>query len=76
MKNFMSEHHDPQWAQGAVVITIVWYLDLQLPMQSVNITIEVLSLNPAHAEVYLIQHYVIKFVSELQQVGGFLRTMI
>ena len=23
-------------------------------------------------EVYLIQHYVIKFVSDLQQVGGFL----
>jgi hypothetical protein len=29
-------------------------------------------LNPAHGEVYLIQHYVIKFVSDLQQVSGFL----
>jgi hypothetical protein len=29
--------------------------------------------NPAHGEVYSIQHYVIKFVSDLQQVGGFLK---
>jgi hypothetical protein len=28
--------------------------------------------NPVHAEVYSIQHYVIKFVSDLRQVGGFL----
>ena len=30
------------------------------------------SKNPAHGEVYSIQHYVIKFVSDLWQVGGFL----
>jgi hypothetical protein len=32
-----------------------WYclLDLQLPMQSVPITTNVVSLNPAHGEVYL-----------------------
>jgi hypothetical protein len=34
------------------------------------ITTKVVSLNPAH-EVYLIQHYVIKFVSDLRQVGCF-----
>jgi len=28
----------------------------------VPITTEVVSLNPTHGEVYLIQHYVIKFV--------------
>jgi len=28
--------------------------------------------NPAHDEVYSIQHYAIKFVSDLRQVGGFL----
>jgi hypothetical protein len=28
--------------------------------------------NSIHGEVYLIQHYVIKFVSDLRQVGGFL----
>jgi hypothetical protein len=41
-----------------------WYLDLQLPVQSVPITIKVVSLNTTHGEVYSIQHYVIKFVSD------------
>jgi hypothetical protein len=54
------------------MVVIVWWLDLQLPMQSVHITTKVVSLNPAHGEVYSIQHYVIKFVSALRQVGGFL----
>ena len=35
-------------------------------MKSVLITTKVASSNPAHAEVYSIQHYVIKFVSDLQ----------
>jgi hypothetical protein len=48
-------------------------VDLQLPVQSVPITTKVMSSNPVHDDVYLIQHYVIKFVSELRQVGGFLR---
>jgi hypothetical protein len=39
--------------------------DVQLSMQSVPIITNVVSLNPAHGEVYLI-HYVIKFVSDLQ----------
>jgi len=50
-------------------------LDLQLPVQSVPITTNVVSLNPIDGEVYSIQHYVIKFVSDLQQVGGFLRVL-
>jgi len=58
---------------GAVVAVIVWYLDLQLPMQSVPITTNVVSSNPVRGEMYSIQHYVIKFVSDLRQVGGFLR---
>ena len=41
-------------------------------MQSVLITIKVVSSNPVHGEVYSIHHYVIKFVSDLRQVGGFL----
>ena len=52
---------------GAVVVVIVWSLDLQLPIQSVFITTNVVSSNPAQA----IQHYVIKFVSDLRYVGGF-----
>ena len=33
------------------------------PMQSVPINTKVVSLNPAHGEVYSMQHFVIKFVS-------------
>ena len=39
------------------------------------INTKVVSSIPAHVEVYLIQHYVIKFVSDWQQVGGFLRIL-
>jgi hypothetical protein len=46
---------------------------VQLPVQSAYITTEVASSNRVHCEVYSIQHYVIKFVSDLRQVGGFLR---
>ena len=35
------------------------------------ITTKDVSPNPAHGEVYSIQHYVIKFVSDLRQIGGF-----
>jgi hypothetical protein len=47
-------------------------VDLQLPVQSVPITTNVVSSNPVHGKVYSIQHYMIKFVSDLQQVSGFL----
>ena len=40
-------------------------LDLQLPVQSVHITTNVVTLNPAHGEEYLKQHDVVKFVSNL-----------
>jgi len=50
------------------MIVIVWWLDLQ----SLPITTNVVSLNSAHGEVYSIQHYVIKFVSDLGQFVGFL----
>jgi len=45
---------------------------LQLPMQSVPITSNVVSSNSAQGEVYLIQHYGIKFVTDLRQICGFL----
>ena len=51
--------------QGTVVVMIAWKLDLQLPMQSVPITTKVVSS----------KHYVIKFVSDLRQVGDFLRVL-
>ena len=34
--------------------------------------IKVVSSNHTHSEAYAIQHYVIKFVSDLRRVGGFL----
>ena len=37
-----------------------------------HITTNVVSSNPAQGDVYSIQHYVIKFVNDLRQVGGFL----
>ena len=39
---------------GAVVVVIVWKLDLQLSMQSVPITTKVMSSNYTHGEVYSI----------------------
>jgi len=42
-------------------------------MKSVSITINIVSSNPANGEVWSIQHYVIKFVSDLRQVSGLLR---
>jgi hypothetical protein len=44
-------------------------------VQSVPITIKVVTSNPVHGEVYSIQHYVIKVVSDLRQVVGFLRAL-
>ena len=42
-------------------------------MQSVPITTKIVGSNPVHGEEYSIQHYVIKFVSDLRQIDGFLR---
>jgi hypothetical protein len=45
------------------VVVIVWWLDLQLLMQSVPVTTNVGSLNHAHGGMHSID-YVIKFVSD------------
>ena len=42
-------------------------------MQPVPITTNVVSSNPAHGELYSIQHYVIQLVSDFRRVGGFHR---
>jgi aconitase A len=52
------------------VAVIVWQLALQLSVQSVPITTKVVSSNLVHGKEYLIQQYVIKFVSDLLQVSG------
>jgi len=45
---------------------------MYLYVQSVPITTKVVSSNSFHGEVYSIQHYVIKFISDLWHVFGFL----
>ena len=50
----------------AVVGVVAWWLDLILPVQSVYITTNVVSSNPANGEVYSI-----KFVSDLRQLVVF-----
>ena len=58
---------------GAVMI--VWWLDLQLPVQSVSITTKVVSSKPVHGTVSSIQYYVTRFISDLRQDGGFHRVL-
>ena len=60
------------------MVVIVWKSDLQLPMQSVPTTNNVVSSNPAQARCtrYNILLYVIKFISYLRQVDGFLPVLL
>ena len=51
---------------------IIWQLDLQLSVQLVP---NVVNLNPAHGDVYSIQHCMKKFVSDLRQVGSFFQVL-
>jgi hypothetical protein len=55
---------------------IVIVVKLQLPTQLVPITTNVVSSNPVDGDVYSKQYFVIKFVSDLWQVGGFLRMLL
>ena len=61
----------PRTHIGTVMVVIIWWLDLQLPVQSFPITTKVVSVNPIHGEVYSTQDYVIQFVSLLLQVDGY-----
>ena len=49
------------------MVVIVWYLDLQLPLQLVTITTNVCEFK--FRSWRGLQHYVKKFVSDLRQVG-------
>ena len=44
---------------------------VKLPMRSVPVTTKFVSSNPIHVKVYSIQHYLVKFVSDLRQVSFF-----
>ena len=56
------------------------YLDITKPDNgiriNININIDKCKFEPRSGEVYSIQHYVIKFVLDLWQVGGFLRVLL
>ena len=39
------------------------------------ITTKAMSLNPAHGDIYSIQHNVVNFFSDLRQVSGFIRVV-
>ena len=60
---------------GTIVRLYGIWIHNYLYMQSVHITTNAVSLNPTHDEVYLIQNYVVKFVSDLRQVNGFLQVL-
>jgi hypothetical protein len=60
------------------LILLLIYSPRQLPrllVQSVPITTKVVSSNHAHGEVCSIQHYVLKFVSDLRKIDGLLRVL-
>ena len=54
-----------------------WFTNLRklviFSRQSVPVTTKAMSSNPAIVEVFSIQRYVIKFVSDLRQIAGVLR---
>ena len=50
-------------------------VDLQLTIQTVTIITYVVSSNPAYGELYSLQLHVIKFVSDLLEVDGFLQVL-
>ena len=49
--------------------------NISIKNKSGNVMFIFVSSNPAHGEVYSIQHYVVKFVSNLRQVDGFLQVL-
>ena len=62
-------------SQAPVFVPIRVSLRSWISVQSVLITIKVVSSNPAHSSVYSIQHYMIKIVSDFRLVGGFDRAL-
>jgi hypothetical protein len=54
---------------------VVGFTTTFVPVQSVSITTNVVSSNSFHGGVYLIQHPVTNFVSDMRQIGGFLQAL-
>jgi len=55
-----------------IILDYLVLSQISLSQEPVPNATNVVSSNSVHGEVYSIQHYVIKFVSDLRQVGGFL----
>ena len=70
---FYYAFQDGKWRHHGHDRMVVGFTTTYIYIQSVPITTNVVNSNPVHGEVYLIQHDVIKFVSDLWQVNGFLR---
>ena len=51
---------------------LVGFTTTNVPGQAVPVTIKVVSSNLVHGDMYSMQHYVIKFVSDLRQGGDML----
>jgi hypothetical protein len=67
--------HRVSFVTNPVIIIVVFLGTLEKKylmklVQSMPITTNIVRSNPTHGEVYSIQHYVIKFDSDLWKVGG------
>jgi hypothetical protein len=68
MENTMK---DIYWSPNRVICLSQWFITENMWLWSHDGGYAY-GVNPTHGEVYSIQHYVIKFVSDLWQVSGFL----
>ena len=68
-------HYTTEVDLVAVVVVIAQQLDLQLLVQSVPVTTNVMVSNPIHCEVYSTEHYMIPFVSDLRYVCNFFQVL-
>ena len=73
--NEQINHYTTEVDLVAVVVVIVQQLDLQLLVQSVPVTTNVMVSNPIHCEVYSTEHYMIPFVSDLRYVCNFFQVL-
>jgi hypothetical protein len=71
----ISYHMSVNRDQLDIVGVIDWLLDFRLHVQSVPITTNPVSLNPAHGKMYSIQLCMKHFSSELRQDDGLLRVL-
>ena len=59
----------------AKIFIFIEFFNTILSQFRMVLPIKVVISSPVHSEMYSIQHYVMKFVSDLRQVGGFLREL-